>query len=90
MTEPHICPRAAERPCLGIQGHRTVGQKMGGATTRLVAWTRILDALAEQRDALEYRIWRESPDDTQLAADCQTWCGLSRGLTDLLRARRTA
>ena len=36
----------------------------------------IIDAVAEMRDALDYRIYREDIDDTHLAADCQTWCEL--------------
>jgi hypothetical protein len=57
---------------------------------RLVAWSRILEAVAEQREALDHRIWREDPDDTHLEADCQTWCELTRALADFLQARRAA
>lgn len=90
MTEPHICPRTAERHLPGIRGHRTVGQKFVAGETRMLAWRRILEAVAEQRAALDYRIWRENPDDTHLKADCQTWCELARALADFLRARRAA
>jgi hypothetical protein len=60
------------------------------ATTRLVAWGRILEAVAEQREALDYRIGREDPNDTHIDADCQTWCRLTRALADFLEARRSA
>jgi hypothetical protein len=60
------------------------------ATTRLVAWCRILDAVAEQRDALDHRIRRGDPDDSELEADCRTWCGLSQALADFLKARKAA
>src|SRR5689334_22164253 len=55
---------------------------------RLVAWTRILDAVVEQREALNHRIWREDPEDISLEADVQTWCALTRALADLLQSRR--
>ena len=54
---------------------------------RLLAWSRILDAVAEQREALEHRIWLEDPDDTPLEADVQTWAELIRGLADHLKAK---
>jgi hypothetical protein len=54
---------------------------------RSEAWCRILDVVAEQREALEHRIWREDPADTHLEADIQTWCELSRSLTDFVKAR---
>ena len=57
---------------------------------RLVAWCRILDAVTEQRDALDHRIWREDPDDVLLEADIQTWCELSGALADFLQVRRAA
>jgi hypothetical protein len=58
------------------------------ATTRMAAWSHILGAVAEQREALDYRISLEDPGDTHLAADCRTWCGLSQALADFLKARR--
>ena len=58
------------------------------ANARLVAWTRVLDAVAEMRDSLDHRIWREDTEDTLLEADCQTWCELTRALADFLAARR--
>ena len=61
-----------------------------GLTQALAARRRILDAVAQQREALDYRIWREDPDDTHLAADCQTWCELTRALADFLTTRGSA
>ena len=52
-----------------------------------MAWCSILDAVAEQREALEHRIWREDASDTLLAADCQTWCELAAALAAFLKAR---
>ena len=60
------------------------------ARARAFAWGRVLDALASQREALDYRIWREDPHDTHLEGDVQTWCELSRALADFLAARRAA
>ena len=60
------------------------------ARKRRNAWRRILDAVAEMRDALEYRIWRGDPDDTHLHADCQTWAEFARALADFLKSRRSA
>jgi hypothetical protein len=60
------------------------------ATARLVAWSRILDAVAEMREALDHRIWREDADDTHLEADCHTWRELAQALADFLGARRSA
>ena len=57
---------------------------------RLIAWCRVLEAIAEQREALHHRIWREDPEDTLLEADCQTWCELAQALADFLNARRAA
>jgi hypothetical protein len=60
------------------------------AKARLIAWTRVLDVVAEQREALDHRIWREDADDVFLEADCQTWSELTRALADYLAARRAA
>jgi hypothetical protein len=57
---------------------------------RLLAWCRILDAVAEMRESLDHRIWREDPDDIFLEADVQTWSELARALTDFLSASRAA
>jgi hypothetical protein len=64
--------------------------KVVSAKTRVVAWCRILDAVAEMRESLDHRIWREDPDDTHLEADVRTWCELARALADFLKARRAA
>jgi hypothetical protein len=60
------------------------------AEARARAWSRILEAVLEQREALDHRIHLAKPDDTYLEADVQTWSELSRGLTDFLKARRSA
>jgi hypothetical protein len=57
---------------------------------RARAWFRITEAVDEMREALDYRIWREDPDDTHLEHDCRVFCDLTRGLTDFLAARRSA
>jgi hypothetical protein len=49
---------------------------------RLVVWTRVLEALAEQREALAHRIWLEDAEDTLLEADTQTFTELVRALDD--------
>jgi hypothetical protein len=58
--------------------------------SRANAWSRILDAVAEQREALDFRLWLADPNDTHLQADVQIWCALTGALTDLLEARRAA
>ena len=58
--------------------------------SRARAAFRILEAVIEMRDALDYRIWREDPADTQLEADCQTWWELMQALFDFLRAKRSS
>lgn len=58
------------------------------AQARMLAWCRVLDAISEQRDALQQRIWREDPDDRMLDADVQTWCELAASLAAFLEARR--
>jgi hypothetical protein len=60
------------------------------AITRLAAWCRILDAVAEQREALDRRIDHQDPSDTHIDADCQTWGGLAEALADFLDARKSA
>jgi hypothetical protein len=54
------------------------------------AWCRVLNAIAEQREALDFRIWCARPDDTDLDADVQIWCELSAALADFLDARVAA
>jgi hypothetical protein len=63
---------------------------MTTATRRVTAWCRIVDAVAEQKDALAHRIWRADPDDDLLEADVQTWLELTQSLADFLEARRAA
>ena len=53
-----------------------------------IACRRVLDAVADQREALDHRIWREDSNDTNLEDDVRTWCELSRALADFLDARR--
>jgi hypothetical protein len=65
-------------------------KQYASARARFLAWCRVLDAVAEMRAALDYRVWSADPDDTLLEADMQTWCELARALADFLRARRTA
>jgi hypothetical protein len=60
------------------------------AEGRARAWFRIVEAVGEQRDALDYRIWLQNPDDTHLEADVQTWCELASALSAFLEARRAA
>jgi hypothetical protein len=60
------------------------------AKARADAWLRVLAAVFEQREALDYRIWREDPADALLVADVETWLSLARALADFLRARRAA
>ena len=68
----------------------TPGAAIKVALPRLIAWGRVLEAMAEQREALMYRIWLADPHDTHLEADCLAWCDLARALADFLKARRQA
>jgi hypothetical protein len=56
----------------------------------LSSWCQVIDAVAEQRQALDFRIRCAEPDDTHLEADVQTWWELSRALADFLVARSAA
>jgi hypothetical protein len=58
------------------------------STSRLNVWCRVLGAVADMRESLEHRIWREDPADRHLEADCRTWCQLARALADSLKARK--
>ena len=58
------------------------------ARRRRSAWLRVVNAVAELREGLDHRIWRADPDDTYLAADCQTWCELAQALADFLQSRK--
>jgi hypothetical protein len=64
--------------------------KASSTIRRVITWCRILEAVAEQRETLLHRIWREDPEDTLLEADCQTWCELAQALADFLNAKRPA
>ena len=66
----------------------TGGSAMG--PLNLTGWCRILDAVADQREALDHRIWRGDLDDVRLAADVRTWCELSQALIGFLNGRRKA
>ena len=57
---------------------------------RLRAWTRVLDAVADIRDSLQYRISREDVTDTQLESDVQKFGELTRALADYLQAKKEA
>jgi hypothetical protein len=63
---------------------------LDSARARALAWRRVLDALSEQRDALQHRIWLENISDIHLEADCRVWCELARSLANFLEARRSA
>jgi hypothetical protein len=60
------------------------------AEARARAWLRIVETVAEMREALDCRIWCEDAEDTHLEHDCRAFCELMRGLTDFLKARRPA
>ena len=64
--------------------HLKTADMLSATKAQLLAWCRVLDAVAEQREALDHRIWREDPDDTHLKADVQTWCELARALAYFL------
>jgi hypothetical protein len=61
---------------------------MERATARMTACRRVLEALADQREALEHRLWREDPDDTLLEGDVQTFGELARAIAAFLEIRR--
>ena len=59
------------------------------ARRRRCAWLRVLDAVAEMREALEHRIWRADPDDTHLKPIAKAWAELAlRSLTSSSRGGR--
>jgi hypothetical protein len=64
--------------------------KLIKARPRQRAWTRVIEALAEQRASLEHRIWREDPEDIDIDDDVRIWGDLARALADFLEARRVA
>ena len=57
---------------------------------RLRAWTRVLEAVAAQREALEHRISREDVTDTSLEHDVQNFAERARALADYLQAKKEA
>ena len=79
-----MLPPNAMRAAPGVT---STGDIQVRAHARMLAWCRVLDAVSEQRDALQQRIWRE-PDDRMLDADVQTWCELAASLAAFLEARR--
>jgi hypothetical protein len=54
------------------------------------AWCRVLAAVADQREVLDFRIWVAEANDTHLEADVQIWCDLTGALADFLEAGRAA
>ena len=47
------------------------------ASARACAWCRVLDAVADMRDALDHRVYLESPSDTFLEADVRAFTELA-------------
>jgi hypothetical protein len=91
--------RKVEAPAQGVQtqGRGEVKKKQCNErnTKRLarrqqLSWCRVLAAVAEQREALDFRIWLAEPNDTRLKADVQIWCALTGALADVLEAGRAA
>ena len=60
------------------------------AERRMIAWQRVLDAVAEMRAAIDHRIWAENPDDVSLEHDCRNFCELALALSNYLKAKRAA
>jgi hypothetical protein len=65
-----------------------MGRPLDIARRRRLAWLRVLEAVAEMREALDFRIWQATPDDTHLEADCRAWLELAQALADFLASRR--
>jgi hypothetical protein len=53
--------------------------------SRAVAWAKVVDALNEQRAAIEYRIHRADSDDIYLEYDAYGWVVLVDAITDFLK-----
>jgi hypothetical protein len=68
------------------QGPKSKYREMSNA--RLRAWLRIISAMAEMREALDYRIFLENSDELSLEEDVRSWCRLAAALTDLLTIGR--
>ena len=60
------------------------------ANARLAARSRVLAAVAEQREALDHRIYIEDIADIHLEADVRIWGELARALADFLKMMRAA
>ena len=58
------------------------------ARRRRCAWLRVIDAVAEMREALDCRIALEADADTHLHADVRTWCELAQALAAFLGSRK--
>jgi hypothetical protein len=50
----------------------------------------LLEALCDQRDVLEHRIWLGDSRDEALEWDCRVWCQLADAVADFLEARRAS
>ncbi len=78
-----------------VIGHGDAPCKGGSAAlamvrARFIAWSRVLDELAAQREALDFRICYADPGDECLPDDCRSWCRLTSALADFLDARRAS
>ena len=59
------------------------------ARRRRCAWLRVIEAIADMRDALHHRIWREDPDDTHLQSrPAKRGASLRVRSSDFLGSRR--
>lgn len=84
---------ARERQLASPEGRTICTEKTTKGTARtqyLLLLCRVLNAVAEQRSALDFRIWLAELRDTHLQSDVETWCQLSLALADVLAARREA
>ena len=59
------------------------------ARLRASAWLRVIEAVTDMLDALDYRIWRADLHDTHLEADCRVWRELARALAEFLKQRNS-
>jgi hypothetical protein len=57
------------------------------ARRRMEEWRRVIEAVAEQRAALEYRIWAEDPDDLVLHDDVRIWGELTSAVAGLPQSK---
>jgi hypothetical protein len=85
-----LSPPAVSGNNLDRRGSDSCGHKQAAsAKARFHAWCRILEAVAEMRAALDYRLYSEDPDDVGLEVDIRNWCDLTQALAGLLKAGRT-